>query len=80
MVFPSGDSLGGHWHSRRENAIDNQGLAEKLLTVVITRPASPILLAMAIFYLWAYMTRTERSRSATGRESTSFSVVAPNAS
>ncbi len=60
--------------------VDNQGLAEKLLTVVITRPASPILLAMAIFYLWAYMTRTERSRSATGRESTSFSVVAPNAS
>ncbi len=30
------------------------GLAEKLLTVVLIRPASLILLAMAIFYLWVY--------------------------
>jgi hypothetical protein len=34
------------------------GLSGKLLTVVFMRPASLILLVMAIFYLWVYVRRT----------------------
>lgn len=35
--------------------VGTAGLAGKLLTVALIRPASLILLAMAIFYLWVYM-------------------------
>jgi hypothetical protein len=34
------------------------GIVEQILTVVLTRPASLILLAMGIFYLWAYVRST----------------------
>jgi len=36
---------------------DTTGLYGQMLTVLITRPASVILLVMAIFYLWVYLRR-----------------------
>jgi hypothetical protein len=32
-----------------------EGMSGKVLTVLLIRPASPILLAMGIFYLWVYV-------------------------
>lgn len=40
------------------------GLAGKMLTVVLTRPASLILLATGIFYLWVYVRPTRDKRTA----------------
>jgi uncharacterized membrane protein len=34
------------------------GISGKLLMVVLMRPASLALLAMSVFYLWAYLHRT----------------------
>jgi hypothetical protein len=38
--------------------VGTAGIFEKLLTVVLIRPASLILLVMGIFYLWMYLRRT----------------------
>jgi hypothetical protein len=37
--------------------ITTVGLPGELLTVVLTRPAPLVLLAMGIFYLWIYVRR-----------------------
>ena len=40
--------------------IGTAGILEKILTVLLIRPASLILLMVAIFYLWMYFTRSRR--------------------
>jgi hypothetical protein len=38
--------------------VSTAGIFGRILTVMLNRPASLILLVMSIFYLWAYMRRT----------------------
>ncbi len=63
MVFTSEIPLAVIGSLAKKLPIGGGGLAEKLLTVVITRPASPALLVMAVFYLWAYEKRCSRPSS-----------------
>jgi len=44
--------------TRLADHIHSGGMFGKMLTVVLIRPASLILLAMSIFYLWVYVRRT----------------------
>jgi hypothetical protein len=44
-------------HLMSSQQIANAGLIERLLLVVLTRPAPVILLVLAIFYLWVYVRR-----------------------
>jgi hypothetical protein len=41
--------LSDHWHTGLA------GISQQMLTLVLTRPASIILLAMGVFYLWIYL-------------------------
>jgi hypothetical protein len=43
--------LTNNWHA------GSAGIFGQILTVVLTRPAPLIMLAMGIFYLWAYLRR-----------------------
>lgn len=44
------------------------GVTDRLLTALLTRPASLMLLALAIFYLWVYVRQTSSSPKATKDE------------
>jgi hypothetical protein len=46
--------------------VGTAGIFGQILTVVLTRPASLILLVMSIFYLWAYVRRAFAPSTSSG--------------
>ncbi|HEV2486826.1 MAG TPA: glycosyltransferase family 87 protein [Terracidiphilus sp.] len=48
--------------------LDTDGIFGQMLRVVVTRPASLVLLAMAIFYLWVYVQRATNNKQIRSKE------------